>query len=97
MGSGCPEGAVDVFLRLLLPSVVVFFGQGQRGLLRGLEPNAGAVDLFFLHVLNVVMHRGGDVESVPVSLFRRPYCVFRLPQDKLVVLLHGRPRDASFR
>ena len=76
VGSGCPEGDVDVFLCLLLPFVVVFLGQGQRGLPRGLDPNAGAVDLLLLHVLDVLVNRGGDVQLVPVRLSFRPNFVF---------------------
>ncbi len=87
---------MDVFLRLLFPSVVVFFGEGQRGLPSSLQPDAVVVDQFFLHVLYVLMYGGGDVELVPVSLSCCSECEFRVPQGVLgVQMLHARPWDAS--
>ena len=56
MGGGSPQCAMDVFLRLFFPSVVVFFGEGQWGLPSNLQPDAVVVDLFFLHVLNVLVY-----------------------------------------
>ena len=37
---------MDVVLCFLLPSDVVFFGEGERGLLRDFEPDVVFVDLF---------------------------------------------------
>ena len=54
--------AYGVFpLSFLLPSDVVFFGEGERGLLRDLEPDAVFVEFVLLHVLDVLLYRGRDV------------------------------------
>ena len=50
-----------------------------------------------LHVLDVLVHRGCNVQPVPVGLARTSCDVTRLAHGVLVVVLHGSPRDASFR
>ena len=52
---------MDVVLCFLPPFEVIFFGERERGVLRELLPNAVLVDISSLHVLDVLLHGGGDV------------------------------------
>ena len=62
---GVAEYTVDMFLGLLLPLDVVFSGEWKGCVVGDMVADFLACDLFRFHVLGVVVHGSGNVESVP--------------------------------